>query len=306
MMMRGQTSERPRRFPNLFVPGAAKSGTTTLHEYLSLHQAIYMAAGKEPHCLCRSGRSLLDYDRIFGDRRPAVYYGESSTMYMILPDVIPSIRAHVTSPRFIFVLRNPVDRAWSHYWWARGRAGREDLAFEDAFRNDLVREPRKPCGFNNHYFQSGRYSHWLTFYRSAFGRDSMLLLPFEDLISQPAMTLDSVWQFLKLPTITFNRPQRENQTAVIRFPSLFRTYAALGRSGRRALDGWLPPRAMEDLTKLYRRSRGKLLSATAIGKPPSMDGQVRQWVAQHYSSDVGALRDVYPTFRDHWTADFPV
>jgi hypothetical protein len=270
-----------------------------------LHRDIYMAAGKEPHCLCRPDRSISEYDRIFGEHRSAVYYGDSSTMYMILPAVLPTIRAHADAPRFIFVLRNPVDRAWSHYWWARGRTGREPLPFKDAFSRDMAHEPRMPCVFNNYYFQCGRYSHWLGFYESEFGRDSTLIVAFEDLVARPVATLEAIWKFLRLPPTAALEPQRENPTTVIRFPSLFRSHAALGRHGRHVLGGLIPPRTMEKLTKVYRWSRGKLLSATTIGKPPSMDMEVRRWIAEHYRSDVRELRNTHAVFRDQWTTDFP-
>jgi hypothetical protein len=162
-----------------------------------------------------------------------------------------------------------------------------------------------PCVFNNHYFQSGRYSHWLTFYQSEFGSDSILILPFEDLAAHPTTTLEVVWHFLHVPSIGAFESQKENPTTLIRFPSLFRAYAALGRYGRRAIAGWLPPRTMETLTYLYRRSGGKLLSATNVGKPPSMDGEARRWIAEHYRTDVRELRNAHPGFRHHWTSDFP-
>jgi hypothetical protein len=294
-----------RRFPNLFVPGAARSGTTTLHGYLSQHRDIYMAAGKEPHCLCRSDRSIAEYDRIFGEHRAAVYYGDASTMYMILPAVLPTIRAHSESPKFIFVLRNPVDRAWSHYWWARGRTGRESRSFRDAFACDLERTPQLPCDFNNYYFQSGLYSHWLRFYETEFGRQSMIILAFEDLVAQPVATLQGIWRFLELPDTVAIEPQQDNPTALLRFPALFRAHTALGRYGRRMLAGWLPSRLLDRLSRLHARSRSKLVSATSLGGTPSLNEEDRRWVAMQYLRDVRELRAAEVSFRDQWTADFP-
>ncbi|CAN5777876.1 hypothetical protein BH23CHL7_BH23CHL7_06450 [soil metagenome] len=76
--------------PNLFIPGAPRSGTTTLYTLLSGHPDIAMSPQKEPHILCCPDRSLDDYRLLFPDGAQRRYRGEVSTMYMVLPAVIPS------------------------------------------------------------------------------------------------------------------------------------------------------------------------------------------------------------------------
>jgi hypothetical protein len=299
------TAQSADRFPNLFLPGAAKSGTTTLHEYLSSHPDIQMAAGKEPHCLCRSDRSIGDYAKIFGDHRAVKYRGDASTMYMIYPGLIPVIKANVSAPKLIFVLRNPVDRAWSHYWWARGRAGRESLSFKDAFTRDVAREPHLPCGFNNHYYQCGRYAHWLGYFGAAFPSECILILTFDQLIRQPRTALACVWRFLGVSDIPFRVTKRANPTGLIRFPGLFRAHSMMGRRGRRLLSRWLPTRALDSLTRVYLHSRTALLSTTRRSEPPLMGDQERAWIAAHYTSDILALRRSHPAFGPEWVRDFP-
>lgn len=305
-VMSGRTTPPTLSFPNLFLPGAAKSGTTTLHQYLSLHPAIEMAAGKEPHCLCRSDRSIDDYATIFGVHRDAKYLGDASTMYMLYPDLIPLIQAHTSAPKFIFVLRNPVDRAWSHYWWARGRTGRESLDFKSAFSRDLVHEPRLPCTFNNHYYHCGRYGHWLSYYEAAFSADAILTLSFDELVKEPRATLAAVWRFLGVADVSIRLAKRANSTGLIRYPSLFRAHSAMGRAGRRFLAGWLSVTMMERLTKIYLSSRATLLAATHLSEPPIIGNHERAWVAAHYASDMLAFRRSHPAFAAQWLSDFPV
>ena len=87
--------------PNLFIPGAAKSGTSTLHDYLSLHPDINMSVNKEPNYYWREDKRLEHYAKLYAGGRYR-YLGESSTNYMVLPEVVDRIRKTVSDPRFIF------------------------------------------------------------------------------------------------------------------------------------------------------------------------------------------------------------
>ena len=113
--------------PNLFIVGAAKSGTTSLHNYLDQHPDIYMSRFKEPHFLINneigcdripSGISdEKDYYNLFLNGFNAKYRGESSVMYLMYPEiVIPKINNKFgNDSKIIIMLRNPVDRAYSGY-----------------------------------------------------------------------------------------------------------------------------------------------------------------------------------------------
>ena len=113
--------EIPRR-PNLFIIGAMKSGTTTLHEYLDSHPQIAMSRIKEPgffveELTLRQGEdwylSLFEQDDRFR------YRGESSTHYTKLPvfrGVAERLSRFNPEARLIYIMRNPIERLVSHYW----------------------------------------------------------------------------------------------------------------------------------------------------------------------------------------------
>ena len=76
-----------QRLPNLFIPGAGKSGTSSLHKYLNQHPDIYMSKNKEPHFFCHDDfnskwEAYLQFYQEGIDKR---YRGESSTGYMVFP-----------------------------------------------------------------------------------------------------------------------------------------------------------------------------------------------------------------------------
>ena len=111
--------------PNLLIVGAAKSGTTSLHNYLKQHPDIFMTQHKEPHFLINSqiGESrvhkgvvrLEEYKKMFKTKEEYRYKGESSVMYLAFPEFsIKSIKKYLTPyVKIIIMLRNPIDRAFA-------------------------------------------------------------------------------------------------------------------------------------------------------------------------------------------------
>jgi hypothetical protein len=114
---------------NLIVPGFAKSGTTSLHEYLALHPDICMSNPKETNFHIRANwqRGEDWYNSLFRDEgRARLWYGESSTAYSVWEPALERIKKCLHQPRFIVMLRHPVQRLISHYkwFWARNLESR--------------------------------------------------------------------------------------------------------------------------------------------------------------------------------------
>ncbi len=129
------------RKPNLFIIGAQKCGTTSLHHYLAAHPEIFLSEPKEPGYFVPE----IDYyprDRewylgLFEGASGHRYVGESSTHYTKLP-VYPGVVERIAdfvdeAPRFIYLMRDPIDRAVSHYWHDI-RKFHEHRPIEEAFR----------------------------------------------------------------------------------------------------------------------------------------------------------------------------
>ena len=115
------------KYPNLFIPGAAKSGTSTLHEILNYHPNISMSSVKEPffwvnqNFLHYTQKNWDNYLSLFKEKKNATFRGESSTGYMLFPEFLDRIKIlEVENLKLIFILRNPIDRIYSHYWYLKG------------------------------------------------------------------------------------------------------------------------------------------------------------------------------------------
>lgn len=110
----------PVKRPNFFIIGAPKCGTTSLAAWLSAHPQVYMSPAKEPHFFStdldpprrRGVPSLEAYEALFrgaGEQHLAV--GEASTGYLYSAVAVGNILRYVDAPRFVVMLRNPVEMA---------------------------------------------------------------------------------------------------------------------------------------------------------------------------------------------------
>src|SRR5205823_7828937 len=133
--------------PNLFVLGAGKCGTTTLHNLLSLHPSIVMSKPKEPSFWCRSFQVVknpMEYFSLFSVRNgaTAIYRGESSHVYFSNPETAEVIAALFPDAKFIVILRDPMQRAYSLYRHMR-RGNHESIP---TFHEALVKEDERLAG----------------------------------------------------------------------------------------------------------------------------------------------------------------
>lgn len=178
--------------PNLFIIGAAKSGTTSLHAYLAQHPEIFMSDPKEPGFFVPEityyPKDEAWYLGLFEEAGEARVVGESSTHYSKLPTyrgVAERVRAFAPDARLIYLMRDPIDRAVSHYWH-NARQFEEARPLGEALERDVQ------------YRAYGDYAMQLAPWFERFGRDRVLTLVFEEMVADPSGTLDLVFRWLGL------------------------------------------------------------------------------------------------------------
>lgn len=104
--------------PNFLIVGAARAGTTSLYYYLKQHPDVFMSPKKEIDFfdVDKNFEKGLDwYERYFEGYTGQKAIGEASPLYMYLEKVPKRIAKVIPDVKLIFILRNPVDRAYSHY-----------------------------------------------------------------------------------------------------------------------------------------------------------------------------------------------
>jgi hypothetical protein len=200
------------RLPDLFIIGAAKSGTTSLYFWLAGHPEIYMSAVKEPNYfapdLMPPGPHLLKhpddqakYLELFAPARDAIRAGEASVRYLY-SRVAPSLIARVQPrPYLVVALRNPVEMAFSLYlhWRARGFENLVTFGEAVAAEEDRHAGRRIPAGANPHlatYLDRASYGEQLPRWIETFGRERLHVIVFEEMVADPARDFHRLLEFL--------------------------------------------------------------------------------------------------------------
>ncbi len=162
------SSTRPRRqgnamppvLPNFVIIGAPRSGTTSLSAYLGTHPQVFMSREKELHFFDRRfHRGIEWYARQFARAKGKIGIGEATPRYMYGAEAIARMYELLPETKLIAILRNPVDRAYSHYWHFRAR-GWEPLDFARAIAAE-ERGEQDHSRTRRSYLEDGRYLKYL-------------------------------------------------------------------------------------------------------------------------------------------------
>jgi hypothetical protein len=202
-----------RRVPEFLIIGAQKAGTTSLHTYLCAHPQIAPPTAKEVHYFdLRYRLGGAWYRAHFPVRDPSQLSGESSPYYLYHPLVPSRVAQDLSDCKFIVLLRNPVDRAISHYHHAVAY-GREPLPLREALEAEPARlageeekilaDPRyrSDAHQNYSYVARGRYIEQVKRWLGHLGRDRFLFLSAEELFVDPGRIIAESQAFLGLDTI---------------------------------------------------------------------------------------------------------
>jgi hypothetical protein len=209
----GRATSAIRPLPDFLILGAQKAGTTALYAYLRRHPRITGPSWKEisffdRHYLRGEAWYRGNFPNLLRTRGELV--GEASPSYLFHPLAPERAAALVPSARLIALLRNPVDRALSHYHHEVA-LGREELSFEDALAAEEERlegeeerlraEPGyfSSAWWNYTYKGRGRYAEQLERWLERFPREQLLILPSEELLGDPEQTHARVLEFLGSP-----------------------------------------------------------------------------------------------------------
>jgi hypothetical protein len=206
----GSATAGGRPLPDFLIIGAQKAGTTALYDYLYRHPAISGPRWKEVSFFDRHWRRGERWYRGNFPRGAAPPVGEASPSYLFHPLAPERVRSLLPEARLVALLRDPVDRAFSHYQHEVA-LGREPLSFEDALaaeegrtRGEVERMLADPGYFShawwNHTYRArGLYAEQLERWYAAFPREQLLVLSTEELGAAPAETYARVLAFLGAP-----------------------------------------------------------------------------------------------------------
>ena len=177
--------------PNFLIVGAAKAGTTWLHYCLDAHPEIYVPKAKELHFFSYSyvyKRGVEWYESHFANNlETKTAIGEVCPSYISFPHVPERIYNYNPNMQLIFAVRNPIERAYSHYCMGM-KTGRVSLDIDRDLSNDSP------------YVQLGLYYQQITKFMPFFPPEQIKIITFNDLKNCPHQTLAEIYAFLKVNT----------------------------------------------------------------------------------------------------------
>jgi hypothetical protein len=284
--------------PNTFVIGAMKSGTSSLHRYLDCHPLVGMSPFKEPAYFLgpvrRSGPAALsdryrndlgEYLSLFAGMQDKPIRGESTTDYAKLPrfEGVPErIRGFEPAARIIYLMRDPVERTISHYWWA--------VQKEHETRDLLTAVREEPF-----YTDVSDYARQLGAYLSVFPTNQVYVETTERLEAQPEQALRDLWSWLGLdPDIA-----RLEATARINV-----TPETVTRTRSTLLQGLRHSRAGAVLTRTLPRplrALGRNLAELTVERSSMATDDARDFLRRALRPRVEMLSDLLGRRFDEWT-----
>lgn len=259
--------------PNFLGIGAPRAGTTWLYRQLQAHNAMFLPPKrKEIHYFDRHyDRGVEWYASFF--RAAAAghdWVGEVTPDYLSCEDAPRRIRDLIPQCRFLVMLRNPVDRAYSHYAFAvRNTAERSSFESFLARRADV--------------FGQGVYAVQIRRYLDLFPAERFLFLVYEEAMPNPGSALDALARFFDLDRHGFSLHRarhRINASHFVKFPELYSRLRGFGK--------WLRARDLDAVVETAKAAGiNRLFKAEGAFPPP--DAATRERLMARYDEDIRAL-----------------
>ena len=192
---------------DFFIVGAPKAGTTSLYFYLNEHPQIEMSSVKEPDYFSNKEMqtqnlyykkqridTLKKYNALYSEKKNLVR-GEASVSYLYYNGVPKKIFEYNTKSKIIIMLRNPVERAFSHYLMDK-RLGYISENFETIINQKY--SDKKLNLFYQQYIELGKYTEQIKRYFDVFRSENILFIDYDDFVSRTSQEIDKVYSFLNI------------------------------------------------------------------------------------------------------------
>jgi hypothetical protein len=284
------------------IVGAPKAGTTSLIDYLGQHPQIVAHRQREFIFFASDQAYAMGYERAwnlyFGDaaRSARARVGKSVAMMYSRPG-LERLRAHNPAVQLVLVLRDPVYRAYSEFWYARRRGWESEQTFEAALDREMHAVDQDPTR-HNAYLARGRYSPYLDCIYELFPREQVNVLLFEELKEDPLRSCQALYRRLAGVDADFTPAagHRRNAAAQVRSRQVLRVLTdhsylpALRQFARVALG----ERARQRLRSTLQQANERPFTA------PTMPDAVRQQLAEYFAPPNRALQALLQRSLDRW------
>lgn len=226
-----QMTRKMRALPDFIIIGASRSGTTSLYYNMSKHPNISPGAEKASSFFDKNfERGLSFYKSHFPvkpssnlnkDGKFTFVTGEATTTYLLNPLTAERISDTIPNVKLIAILRNPIDRAFSHFNYHLTRGESKFQSFEEAinyekkliklgnFKKNIFENKEIDYRFCS-YLSEGLYVERLEPYLENFSKDQIMIIKYEDYITHEKNVLNKIFNFLNLPVYDISNLSKLN------------------------------------------------------------------------------------------------
>ena len=263
--------------PDFLIIGAMKCGTSTLAAQLGAQPGMFMTTPKEPNFFSNDdvhARGAGWYEALFDNAQAGDLRGEASTHYTKLPtypQTIPRMQALLDKPKLIYMVRNPVERAVSHYIheWSEARMGNDPVAaFEQS--PELI--------------DYGRYAMQISPFIEAFGAEQIFLTSLEQIKSDPTGELTRIGAFLGHENMAWQPDLGAQNVSAERMRRFPLQGLLIDNPVATALRRVLVPKAL----------RNRIRQARTIGTRPELPASLRAQLETTFGEDREHLARLFP------------
>jgi hypothetical protein len=195
--------------------GVQKAGTSTLHDILKQHPLLELPALKESHFFNDNDKFNKGQDHYFTyyfNNKKKPFKGEIVPEYSYFDYCAERIKKLLGSIKIIIILRNPVERAYSHYLMSR-RRGLEPLEFFEAIDKEDERLISYDDKINYSYLARGRYTEQIIRFHETFGETEVKTILFEDFINKTEEVVSEITEFVGLPPYNYQLGIKSNSAS---------------------------------------------------------------------------------------------
>lgn len=298
--------------PNFFIVGAAKAGTTALQEMLSRHPNIYMSPIKEPNFFSEDikktdfislnkkiKKSKIEFDsngnivprhQLYLDTKESYLSlfkasnkenhkikGEASVSYLYSKDAAKNIYSFNPESKIIIILRNPIERAFSHFLMDLRLGNTNHTNFIDAVKSDFESK-NKGWGISHLYIELGLYHNQIQRYFQVFPKEQIKIYSYEEFKKNNQAILEGIYKFLEIPFFEIDIKNNSNKARVIKN----KYYQKLYTKFRPFLGKILS-------IELKLKIKNHIFTTNGL---PELTSDDRKFMNQYFSDDINALKKI--------------
>lgn len=310
--------------PNFLVIGAAKCGTTSLYHYLKQHPDVYMSPIKEPnhfstdiqpsafsseYKLYEKSKNLdiekfvnsdmkedqwgayvhnkEQYLKLFRFAADKKAIGEISNSYLYSTVAAANIKSEYPEMKIIAILRQPAERAYSHYM-ANLRDGRTTLPFREEVEFDDAKL-KHGWGISHLYYELGLYAEQVKRFTDQFPAAQVKIFLFDQLKENNKALAAELFEFLNLENkYAIQYDEKFNEARLPKSPLLVKTITQTGI--KRKIFRALPAAWKASIKSAFFKK----------GPVPRLSAEDRKWMTDRYRSDILKLQDMLGRDLNHW------